>query len=117
MSDIVSITSLKVEMSIGAYEWEKKVRQTVLIDIDLFCDSSAPGESDNLNDAIDYAKVSKQVTEICLDRHFLLIESLAETIASKLTSSPQISAVQIRVSKPGAVENAESVSVTIKREA
>lgn len=115
MSDITSISELKLEMSIGAYEWEKSVRQIVLVDIDLFSSTAKAGNTDQLEDAIDYAKVAELVKEVSLRRHYLLIESLAETIATELLKYNFASKLLIKVTKPGAVKDAVAVSVTIER--
>ena len=117
MSDIVSISELKVEMSVGAYEWEKTLRQTVSIDVDMICDTRAAGLSDNLDDALDYAKAADLITQLSASRHFLLLESFAEEIAERLLAQTRTQQVRIKVSKPGAIPAAKSVSVTIERQA
>lgn len=115
--DEVSISQLELEMSIGAYEWEKHVQQTIFVDLTLFCDTRSAGISDELNDAVDYAKVSELVLTISQERHYVLIESLAETIASRVIEAGFVQKVRVAITKPGAVSAARDVGVTIERSA
>lgn len=117
MNDCIEIHALVVEMSIGAYTWEKQVRQRVTVDVMLECDTSDPGKSDRLEDAIDYTKVADAIQRMSKARHYTLIESFSEVVAENLLSIAGIDAVQLTVTKPGAIVGAGAVSVTIKRRA
>lgn len=115
MTDKISIHQLRVEMSIGAYEWERSIRQTVYVDVTLFSDTSTAGNSDQLSDAVDYSKVAEAVTQTSLKKHYDLIEAFAEDIAASLLIGQCASEVEIIVTKPGAVQGAKAVSVAISR--
>ena len=117
MSDEIKISQLELEMSVGAYEWEKQVKQSMFVDITLFSSTKAAGKSDDLADAVDYAEVAQRIKTLAQEQHFELIEFLAESIASRILTDSAVQQVQVSVTKPGAVAGAESVSVTITRPA
>jgi dihydroneopterin aldolase len=113
--DQVHINQLELEMSVGAYEWEKHIKQSIFVDVTLFCDSKRAGGSDQLADAVDYAKIADTIQALSLERHYQLIESLAETIAERILDQGAVNRIRINVTKPGAIESAKSVGVTIER--
>ena len=115
MTDTVSISRLKLEMSIGAYEWEKTIRQTVFVDVDLFVDTRAAGLSDSLPQAVDYSVIASNIIDLSKQKHFQLIEAFAESIASLILESDRVSEAAVKVIKPGALNSADSVSVSILR--
>lgn len=115
MSDSVLIQQLAVKTTIGVYEWEKKIKQTLLFDITMLHDTMAAAKSDHIDDALDYFEVSKQVTEYVQDHSFELIETVANRVAELILSQFNVSQVSIKLLKPGAVENAASVGVAITR--
>lgn len=115
MSDSVLIQQLSVKTTIGVYEWEKKIKQTLLFDITMLHDTMAAAKSDNINDALDYFEVSKAVTEYVQGNAFELIETVANRVAELILTQFNVSEVAIKLLKPGAVENAASVGVSITR--
>lgn len=115
MRDFIEIKALVIEMSIGAYTWERQVQQKVIVDVKLKCDTARAGGSDQLTDAIDYVQVATSIVETANERHYTLIESFAETASNKLLNIPGIEAIELTVTKPGAIVGAGSVSVTISR--
>ena len=115
MSDSVLIQQLAVKTTIGVYEWEKKIKQTLLFDITMLHDTMAAAKSDNINDALDYFEVSKAVTEYVEGNAFELIETVANHVAELILTQFNVSEVAIKLLKPGAVENAASVGVSITR--
>ncbi len=117
MTDFIEIKELVIEMSIGAYAWEQQVPQKVIVDVKLMCDTSRAGNSDHLTDAIDYVQVADSIVATAKERHYTLIESFAETASHKLLNVPGVEAIDLTVTKPGAIVGAGSVSVTIHRPA
>ncbi len=113
--DIVYINGLEIETIIGVYEWEKNIKQTVILDIELFCDITKAARTDNLSYAIDYALISTQVTELIAQNRFQLIETLAEQTAQLILTGFPVEKLKIRVSTPGAIENANDVGIVIER--
>ena len=113
--DQVYIQGLQIETIIGVNKWERTTRQTISIDIELFCDTSAAGSSDDLTDALDYSAISSRVTQFVKASRFKLIEALAEQVAELVLAEFGIERLRLRVSKPGAVGNAGDVGVVIER--
>lgn len=113
--DIVFIKQLKVDTTIGAYEWEKTIRQTLLLDLDMAWDNTAPAVADDLTKALDYATVSQQITSWLEQQKIELIETVAERVAAMLIDEFSIKWLRLTVTKPDAVANAAGVGVTIER--
>ena len=115
MMDIVFIKQLKVETTIGAYDWEKTIKQTLLLDLDMAWDNTAPALEDDLNKALDYASVSQRITSWLEQQKIELIEAVAERLAQMLLVEFSITWLRLTVTKPDAVANAAGVGVTIER--
>lgn len=113
--DIVFIKQLKVETTIGAYEWEKTIKQTLLLDLEMAWDNTAPALQDDLTKALDYATVSQRITDWLGLQKIELIETVAERIAQILLNEFSIKWLRLTVHKPDAVVNAAGVGVTIER--
>ncbi|KAA1170712.1 dihydroneopterin aldolase [Marinobacter salinexigens] len=115
LTDSVLIEGLEVETVVGVYDWERKVNQRLVIDLEMAWDNRVPGASDDVADALDYAAVSERVSS-CLKRlQPQLLEYGAETLASDLQSTFGISWLRLTLRKPGAVPAARSVGVRIER--
>jgi len=115
MPDIVFLRGLRAEAVIGVHDWERRIRQQLLIDLDLAADVRRGARQDRLADALDYDAVARRVTALVEGSHFQLIESLAEAIATVLREEFGIAWLRLRLSKPGAVANADAVGVEIER--
>lgn len=113
--DIVFIKQLKVETTIGAYDWEKTIKQTLLLDLEMAWDNTAPAFEDDLSKALDYASVSQRITSWLELQKIELIESVAERLAHMLLAEFSITWLRLTVTKPDAVANAAGVGVTIER--
>ena len=115
MNDNLSIEGLKVDTIIGVYQWEREVKQSVIIDLVLEIKSTRSGFEDSIEFAVDYVAVSDMVSNLVQSSSFLLIESLAEAIAGKLLKEFAIRSVRLKLSKPSAIQNAANVGITIER--
>ena len=115
MTDIVYITGLKTETVIGVYDWERGIRQTVVLDLEMAADVQRAGANDDVADALDYAAVSSRVLEYVHASHFKLIESLAEQVARLVMDEFGVPWLRLRLGKPGAVKEADDVGVVIER--
>lgn len=113
--DRVFIEDLHIETVIGVYDWERDIRQTVALDVEMQWDISSAGHSDNIKDALDYHKVSKRLIEFIGGSRCLLVESLAEQCAALILKEFKVPWVRLKVSKLGAVANAKAVGVMIER--
>lgn len=113
--DIVFIKQLQVDTVIGVYDWEKTIKQRLLLDITLAADQRAAASSDDIRLTLDYAVIAEKVTALITANPIELIETVAERVAQMLLQEFATSQVEIRVCKPGAVAQAETVGVQITR--
>jgi len=113
--DRVFIHGLELDAIIGVNEWERRIRQRLTVDAELAWDVSAPGRSDDLADALDYAAVAERVRSLVDASAFQLVEALAEALADDLRTRFGLSWLCLTVTKPGAVAGTRGVGVTIER--
>ncbi|MBN1134960.1 MAG: dihydroneopterin aldolase [Anaerolineae bacterium] len=115
MSDLIQIQDLLLRAIIGINEEERRNRQDVLINITLYADTRPAGASDNIEDAVNYRTITKQVIKQVEESSFYLVEKMAAEIAAICLQEPRVEAVDVRVEKPGALRFARSVGVEIHR--
>lgn len=113
--DIVFIRGLKIQTTIGFFEWEKQIKQTLIIDAELGWDIRVAAEHDELAKTLDYAEISNQLAEFANANPVDLLETLAERIANFLMARYHLPWLRLSVGKPNAVHNADSVGVVIER--
>lgn len=113
--DKVLIDALKVEASIGIFEWEQRIRQQVVLDLELGTDARKAAASDDIADTIDYKAVAKRVAELAGEGRWGLVERLAEAVAACLRGEFAIPWVRVTLRKPGAVTGAAAVGIVIER--
>jgi len=115
MNDRIEIKDLLVQTIIGINPGERQELQDVLINLTLFTDTRKPGQSDDINDAVNYRTLAKQVIEFTEQSRYFLVEKMAEEIAGICLSDSRIRRVRVDIQKPGAVRFSRSVGVTIER--
>ena len=113
--DIVFIRGLQAATVIGVYDWERKVRQTVVLDLELATDNRRAAASDSIEDAVDYAAISARVLSFIEGSEFSLIETMAEQVAAIVLAEFSVPWLRLRLAKPGAVASATDVGVLIER--
>ncbi len=113
--DTIFLQDMKVETVIGIWEWERKIRQTVAIDLEMSADIRKAAASDNVEDTLNYKSVAKRVQAFVGDSSFQLVETLAEKIAAIVLDEFDVAWVKVRVNKPGAIRGAKGVGVLIER--
>jgi dihydroneopterin aldolase len=113
--DRIDIVGLAVPTIIGIFDWERKVRQKVLLDLTLWTDVRRAARTDRIEDALDYKEVSKRLQTFVGSSRFFLLERLAEEVAAILLGEFGARQVRVRVEKPGALRGAKTVAVTITR--
>ena len=113
--DIIFLHDLKVDTVIGIWDWERKIRQTVSIDLDMAADIRKAAESDSVDDTLNYKLVAKRLQGFVGESGFHLVETLAERIASIVLDEFDVAWVRVRVNKPGAIRGAKDVGVLIER--
>ncbi len=114
-SDKIFIHNLEVETIIGIYDWEREATRPLLLNLEIGCDISTSAISDEISDTIDYDKLSKEITSFAANADYQLIESFAEAVAQIVLSYIGVKWVKLQLSKPGAVENATNVGISIIR--
>lgn len=115
MSDVVFIEALEIETLIGIYDWERRIRQPLLFDIEMGFDNRVPAASDAIADTLDYKAVSKRLIAFVSASSFGLVETLAERCAQLILDEFNVARVRLKLSKPGAVRGARAVGVLIER--
>ncbi len=113
--DHVFIEQLEVHALIGIYDWERRIRQPLLFDIEMAFDNRIPAASDDIADTLDYKAVSKRVIAYVEASGFGLVETLAERVAALILDEFNVQRVKLKLSKPGAVRGARAVGVAIER--
>lgn len=113
--DTIFIRELRIETVVGIYDWERRIKQLVSLDLDMHADIRRAANSDRIEDTLDYKAVAKRVTQFVSEQQFQLVETLAEKIAALILDEFQVKGVKVTVHKPGAVSGSKSVGVTIER--
>ena len=116
MTDQIQIKDLHLRTIIGINDEERRNRQDVLINITLYADMRAAGRSDDINDAVNYRTITKQIIGLVEESGFFLVEKMAAEIAAICLADPRVERAQVRVEKPGALRFARSVGVEIERD-
>ncbi len=115
MHDKVFIEGLEIDTLIGIYDWERRIRQTLVFDIEMAFDNQVPAASDDIALTLNYKDVSKRLVEYVSQSGFGLVETLAERCAAILLDEFGVAYVRLKLSKPGAVRGARAVGVIIER--
>lgn len=113
--DIVFLHDLKIDCVIGAFDWERSMKQTIILDLDMGFDISKAAASDDLEDTLNYKAVSKRLQEFVGNSEFKLVEALAERVAGIVLNEFNVQWLRLRVNKRGAVSHAMDVGVLIER--
>lgn len=115
--DKIFLNALSVECIVGIWEWERRVKQTVIIDVEMAADIRRAAASDRIEDTIDYKKVAKTLLAFVGESQFQLVETLTERIAELIISQFGVSWVKVRLNKQGAIRGARDVGIEIERRA
>jgi dihydroneopterin aldolase len=113
--DIIYLHDLKVDCVIGIWDWERRIRQTVTIDLDMAADIRRAAASERIEDTLDYKAVAKRVIAFVRESDFQLVETLAERVAGILQDEFQVPWCRVRINKRGAIRGAGDVGVEIER--
>lgn len=113
--DIIYLNDLKIETVIGIYDWEREIKQIVVLDLDMATDIRKAAASDAIEDTLNYKAVSKRLIEFVGESEFQLVETLAEEVANILLNEFNVPWVRVKINKKGAVRYAGDVGVIIER--
>jgi dihydroneopterin aldolase len=114
--DKIFIHALKTEAIIGIFDWERQVKQTVLIDIELSADIRKAALTDLIDDTLNYKGLAKRVLSFVAASQFHLVETLAENIAMLILDEFGVAWVGVVLSKPGALRSSRDVGVSLERD-
>jgi len=113
--DIIFIRELRIETVIGIYDWERQIKQTVCIDLEMATDIRQAAASDSIEDTLNYKAVAKRLLQFVGDSQFFLVETLGERIAELVMTEFQVPWLRLTLSKPGAVRGSREVGIIIER--
>lgn len=113
--DIVFIEGLKVDTTIGVYDWEKVIKQTLILDIEMKWDNRLAAQTDNVNDCLNYQSVGDSLVTFLAENQFQLVERVAEDVAALILRQFLVTSVKVKVMKPSALPYATQVGVIIER--
>lgn len=114
-ADRIMLRGIAARVLVGVYAFEREATRPLTFDLELACDLSAAGASDDVADTLDYDAAAAVVHAVCAELAPQLIETLAETVAARLLAMPRVAAATVTVHKPGAVTGVEDVAVRITR--
>ncbi len=115
--DTIFLKALEIETIIGIYDWEREVRQTVSIDLEMPVDAAAAARTDDVEQSVNYKAVAKAVIALVEESRYQLIETMAEEIARLILRNHGVAWVRVSVEKPGAIRGSRTVGVRIERHA
>lgn len=113
--DKIIIRDLTLRTIIGTFPEERREKQDVIFNIELICDLAPAGQSDRLNDTVDYKTMKKNIIAMADHSEFMLIERLAQAVADVCLADKKVCKVKVTVDKPGALRFCRSVAVEIER--
>ena len=113
--DIIYINDLRIETIIGIYGWERKTKQTVVLDIEMGADIRKASVSDDINDTLSYKSVAERLFEFVGGSEFELVETLAEQISDILLNEFKVPWLRLKLNKQGALKGVRDVGVIIER--
>jgi dihydroneopterin aldolase len=113
--DIIYLRDLRIETIIGIYDWERRVKQTVVLDLEMAADIARAAVSDEIDDTLNYKAVAKRLIAFVEESRFQLVETLAERCAEIVLNEFSVPWLRLQVNKQGAVRGARDVGVIIER--
>ncbi|MDO6782531.1 dihydroneopterin aldolase [Neptunomonas phycophila] len=113
--DIVFVEGLQIETVIGIYDWEREIRQRVVLDLELGTDIKLAAQTEEIDNTLNYKAVCDRLIEFVQESEFLLVETMAEEIASLLMREFSVSWLALKLAKPDAIPAAAAVGVKIER--
>jgi len=113
--DIIYLSELKIETIIGIYDWEREIKQTVSLDLEMATDIRKAAESDSIDHTLDYKSVAKRLISFVEASEFQLVETMAEQITQIVLNEFNVPWVKLKLSKPGAIRGSKDVGIIIER--
>ena len=111
---IVRVENLRLRAFIGFFDWETKKLQDVIISYSFKYDTALASQTDDVQHAVDYKKITKAIIDFVDHKSFHLIEALAENIYAFIQSSgAALQEINVKVEKPHALRFADNVMVEV----
>tara|TARA_B110000914_G_scaffold39463_1_gene32914 strand:- start:137 stop:547 length:411 start_codon:yes stop_codon:yes gene_type:complete len=111
----VLITDLTLQMSIGIHDFEKIKKQEVKFNINIDINPSLAPIKEKINSIVNYETVIKNITKLTENKHYQLLESLAEDIFFELFKNSNIQKINLKIEKTQIIKNTSSVGVEITK--
>jgi 7,8-dihydroneopterin aldolase/epimerase/oxygenase len=113
--DVIFLRGLEVACVIGFIEWERRVKQTVVLDLEFPVDCARAAVGDAVDDTVDYKTIAKRVVTFVSASEFKLVETMAERLAQVLLAEFPLAWIRLSINKPGAIRGSRDVGVRIER--
>lgn len=113
--DTIFIRGLEIECIIGFIDWERRVKQKVVLDLELPVDCARAARTDDVVDTLDYKQVVDQVSGLIADSQFMLVETMAQRVAELILNNFGVAWIRVTVNKPGAIRGLRDVGVSLER--
>ena len=115
MRDTIFLQGLEARGIIGIEEWERRKPQTIRVTLEMACDANLPAAEDDIEKALNYKTIAKQILQHIEESSYFLIETLAVRLGEMIQRDHGVTWLRLRVSKPGAIRFSENVGVEIER--
>lgn len=113
--DIIYLSDLRIETVIGIFDWERRIKQTISLDLEMATDIKKAAASDHIDDTLNYKAVAKRVIGFVEESQFQLVETLAERVAEIILNEFEVPWVRVKLNKPGAIRGSRDVGIIIER--
>ena len=113
--DVLFLTGMATDCIIGIWDWERRVKQRVVIDLEMASDIRKAAASDHISDTLDYKRVSKRLLQFVSESQFQLVETLTDRIAQIVITEFEVAWVRVRLNKQGAIRGSRDVGILIER--
>jgi|TARA_B110000046_G_scaffold142309_1_gene149085 7,8-dihydroneopterin aldolase/epimerase/oxygenase len=113
--DIIYLRDLRINTVIGIYDWERRMKQTIILDIEMGTDIRKAANSDNIDNTLNYKAVAKRLIKFVGDSEYELVEALAEKITEIIMIEFDVPWCRLSLNKKGAVRGVRDVGVIIER--
>lgn len=113
--DKIFLRELSCEAVIGIFDWERQVKQSIMIDLEMSADIRRAARTDHIDDTLNYKGVAKRILAFVEASQFQLVETLAERIAGLVVTEFGVEWVKVTVHKPSAIRHSKDVGIIIER--
>ena len=112
---ILRIENLRLRTVVGIYEWEKKIKQDIIINVEIEFDGEMAMETDDISHSVDYKELNKEIISTVENNRYNLIERICGDVSEIIMRNDKVSRTTVRIDKPGALRFTDSVSVEMTR--